>query len=96
MSLDDPYDVKYLNALLVLDQKAMTELFQQRVQCNEDLSNHSTIQVLNKEGKNYIGLMGIINGIFGVIEEGQFIVMCFDSETNLIKQFDIMNLNVKG
>jgi len=59
--------VKVLNEALTLDRKAVEALFKYRVPCNESLAAHPTIQVtLDSAAHNRVGILGLINGIFGV------------------------------
>ena len=65
--------VKVLNEAIESDPIAMNQLINSRVMCNAALADHPSIQV----GKDtrytevwWVGLLGIINGIFGVDENG--------------------------
>ena len=58
--------IKFLNDLIKLDMQAILDLCQNRVSCNEKLADHPTVQVDAKEGKHWIGLIGILNGLFGI------------------------------
>ena len=60
--------VKVLNEALEMHHDAMLELINFRVPCNEELSNHPTIQVraYDMDVKYSVGILGIINGIFGI------------------------------
>lgn len=60
--------IRVLNQALRDDPKAVNKLFNIRVRCNEKLAKHPTIQVKGSPGrKKYtVGLLGIINGIFGI------------------------------
>lgn len=59
--------VLMLNEALVRDREAITKLvLNGRQDCNEMLAHHPTIQCA-KIGENYqIGILGILNGLFGV------------------------------
>ena len=61
--------VSLLNEMLDLDAKATYRLISFRVACNKDLGDHPTIQILDVEGQDYVGLLGVLNGLFGVDEE---------------------------
>lgn len=82
--------VDFLNSLLEIDRSAITILCSTRIGCNEELANHPTVQVHASKAKFYsIGFLGIINGLFGVIKEGEkkghgFIVaeMAMDEQMN--------------
>ena len=68
VSIDEVIDL--LNGAIESDRSAMQNLANARVQCNEELSLHETIQVGVVDGKFRVGLIGILNGIFGMNEEG--------------------------
>lgn len=59
-----------LNEALQADRDAIKLLFAQRVECNEKLAFHPTIQV--KQTELYaiysVGFLGLLNGIFGINE----------------------------
>jgi len=73
--------VKILNELVSLDKDAIEKLVNYRVKCNETLAEHPTAQV----GKgNTIGLVGVLNAIFGKNEDGVgFIAAVVNDEGNL-------------
>lgn len=58
--------VDYLNELLGLDLVAISSLIETRVLCNKLLADHPTVQVVPNETGNVVGLLGILNGLFGV------------------------------
>jgi len=55
-----------LNEALKTDRDAIEALIEHRVPCNEKMMKHPTIQA-TIEG---LGMLGVINGIVGTIEEG--------------------------
>lgn len=63
--------IKYLNELLVLDKRAIENLFNIRAHCTRKLAEHPSVQV-GKIGKNcyVVGILGILNGLFGTDENG--------------------------
>ena len=63
--------VVLLNEALKLDPVAINNLFSIRVLCNAAIVKHKTIQAGVTADKNTIGVMGIINGIFGSSVHGQ-------------------------
>jgi hypothetical protein len=66
--------VRLLNEMLKMDGKAVDDLISHRVNCNEALSDHPTVQV-RKIGESYqVGMLGVLNGMFGVYEEGDGII----------------------
>lgn len=63
--------VDFLNRLVRTDAEAVSKLMEIRVDCNEDLADHPTVQVLAPEGKPpKVGLLGMLNGYFGTFEDG--------------------------
>jgi len=69
ITLDDALVV--LNSAVIADSKAMHSLIEHRVDCNEILANHPTIQVGRCQPERYhVGLLGILNGLFGIDETG--------------------------
>jgi hypothetical protein len=66
-----PHDVvALLNGVLATDKEAITELLACRVPCNEALAKHLSIQVLADEEQYTVGLLGILNGLFGTFDRG--------------------------
>jgi len=65
--------INSLNDLIVDDRKAIQDLIQHKVRCSEFLFQHPTMQVGTNvdEGFHTIGMLGIINGLIGVIESGE-------------------------
>jgi len=70
--------VDLLNEAARLDPEAVLELINARVPCNEALNAHPTIQTGPRRGidprhdkRNEVGLLGILNGIFGTFEDGR-------------------------
>jgi hypothetical protein len=81
VTLDEVIDL--LNDAVSDDPWAMDMLLEQRVYCNERLANHQTIQVRKAEplvvfntqmseeiSRWQVGILGILNGIFGIDERG--------------------------
>ena len=59
--------VEFLNHMLKIDPAATNALFSLRVSCNQELAAHPTIQVGLLGGSHpIVGLIGIVNGMFGV------------------------------
>ncbi len=91
MSLINPeLIIQYLNSLLLLDSTAISKLIDIRVSTNAKLANHETVQVVQNgtdENPEYIvGLLGILNGLCGIDEDGVgFIVAECDMKNNISK-----------
>ena len=58
--------INLLNELLVLDNNAVGALVANRVPCNEGIAEHYSVQVEKRNGGFNVGLLGILNGLFGV------------------------------
>lgn len=69
--------------MLVLDYECLNALVSHRVMCNEGVANHATIQVQQYKGDEYtkVGLLGILNGIFGIREDGMGAI-CMEVEAD--------------
>lgn len=66
--------IALLNEAVALDRPAMAALLANRVPCNEALADHPSIQVQAQHGGYHVGLLGIINGLFGVDDEGKGLI----------------------
>lgn len=62
--------IQLLNEFVLLDPEAMRDLLDSRVECNEAVSNHPTIQVSALFDSYKVGLLGVLNGLFGVASDG--------------------------
>lgn len=64
--------LEVLNSAIEDDRDAIQRLIDSRVECNEKLAHHPTIQVGNyfEKGKFHVGFLGILNGLFGISETG--------------------------
>ena len=93
VSVDKAIDV--LNRIHSADPSVLSNLIFSRVPCNEELANDPSVQV-GVVPKKYelddelweVGLLGIINGIFGVDEDGYgYIAANFDPLTGYLSDF---------
>jgi hypothetical protein len=68
VSIDEA--IALLNEAVASDPAAMKSLVETRVRCNVALGGHPTIQVTfgDSPAEVRVGLLGIINGLFGVRE----------------------------
>ena len=81
MALADPegvakYVIGFLNEVVKADPKALHDLIEARVPCNEALTYHPTIQASAVDpddlSKGYqVGVLGLLNGIIGTIPDSQ-------------------------
>ncbi|MFA5025090.1 MAG: hypothetical protein WC503_01085 [Candidatus Shapirobacteria bacterium] len=67
--------IRVLNEVVAADELAMRALINYRVPCNKALAEHESVQVgtyheASKETGYSVGILGIINGLFGVDSEG--------------------------
>ena len=81
VAIDDV--VHYLNEILALDSTAVSAMLNNRVRCNQALADHPTVQVGEADGGFYVGLLGIINGMFGAYDDDYSGPICceFDNGT---------------
>jgi len=81
VTLDEVID--FLNELAKIDYVAMGALVENRVSCSEQFADHPTVQCDEpREGVYQVGLLGILNGLFGTDENGYgAIVAIFDDNT---------------
>jgi hypothetical protein len=88
--------IDVLNELVEADRVAIEKLIVYRVSCNETLGVHPTVQTV-LDGEAYtVGLLGILNGLVGVVESGPkegwgFIAAVFDDDGKLVKFQRTMN-----
>lgn len=61
---------EFLSQLVVLDRSFVEKLIDQRVLCNDAIADHPTVQVGEKRGRNYAGILGVLNGFLGTIDAG--------------------------
>jgi hypothetical protein len=68
--------IAFLNELVKIDAKAITELISQRVDCNTPMADHPSVQVgFGRNGGQaqcVVGMLGIINGFIGTIDTGKY------------------------
>ena len=78
--------IAYLNSLVDLDRGAISALIENRVPANDELADHPTCQVQMGPDGPVVGLLGVINGLFGVDEHGYgAIAACFEEDGTFIK-----------
>lgn len=87
MGITSDEAIAYLNELIELDRPAMAALIANRVPCNLALAEHPSCQVATQHGGFQVGLIGVINGLFGVDEMDARgwgpITWVFDNKGNL-------------
>ncbi len=73
------FAVEVLNQALESDPKVINTIMTQRFDCNKALTEHPTIQT----GERDLGVMGLINGLFGVDKDGYgFIAGIWETDQN--------------
>lgn len=92
----------YLNGVLAHDRRALHELVQARVPCGKCLATHPTVQVMRVDDDTmeystgyYLGLMGLLNGLCGVLESGPR-KGCGPLFVEMNEQGDIARFRVSG
>lgn len=77
------FAVESLNQALKADPKTIQYMMQQRFLCSKSLAEHPTIQSSENDGEFSIGVMGLINGLFGVDKDGYgFIAGIWELDVN--------------
>jgi len=64
--------IERLNKILDYDKNAISNLLSTRVLCNQAIADHPTVQVLFTGSVTKVGVLGLINGLVGVIPEGKY------------------------
>lgn len=78
-TVDDALEV--LNRINWADPTVLPFLVNCRVPCNEAVREDPTVQVGKHDGEWKVGLLGIINGLFGINEHGSgFICAVYDDD----------------
>lgn len=68
LTVDDV--IQFLDELLETDRTAIAALVTNRVPCNEALANHKSVQVAKLNNGYLVGMLGVLNGMFGVDGDG--------------------------
>jgi len=79
VTIDDAIDL--LNKLVDLDPDCAHRLVETRQPCNAQLADHPSIQCQVREDQASLGLLGVVNGLFGIDSKGYGpIVACYDGD----------------
>lgn len=82
------YVVDFLNELLRMDKYALTDMMSERISVNKELLTHPTVKARELvEGVHEIGLLSVLNGMFGLEGETVAIEVIFDKRTEVILEF---------
>ena len=89
--------VDFLNELLEYDSYAISALFSTRIMCNRYLADHESVQVRQLgEDAFQVGMIGIINGLFGIDQNGWGHIAA-DYDNGKITKFTLLtNADVKS
>ncbi len=90
---EDPYlsvneVIELLNTYLNFDRAAITNLIRRQISCNKDMADHPTIQVRADHGIPFVGMLGIINGLFGTREDGWGHITAVVDDAGQIERFE--------
>ncbi len=91
VSIDDV--IVFLNELIELDKDMVVELLIKRIPCNKAIAEHPTVQVfcdVELSGQSFknvysVGMMGIINGLFGANRQGAGLIRYVLGDEGLIR-----------
>lgn len=75
--------VHFLNELLLADREAVHELIHTRIPVNSDFAKHPSVMVLRIGDQEKVGILGILNGLFGNIN-GWGPIMAFQQEGQIV------------
>lgn len=88
--IDPQYVVDFLNEIHKLDSTVLQQLIDHRVECNEQLANHPTVQVGTyfkpNTDKSFtaVGFLGLLNGLVGIRDYGVgYIAAVYDDDDKL-------------
>lgn len=90
--------VKLLNEALMLDKNAIREIFIPHVECNEALAYHGAIDCYtDNNGRYFFGLLGLINGFFGISPYGCGSITVSATQTEILEfvELNYENRHVK-
>ncbi len=85
ISIDQTIEV--LNEIIRLDPEAISKLVSVRVKCNTEIANHPTVQVAKIDNDFTVGLLGVINGLFGIDNDGWGAIAAELDDNELITKF---------
>ena len=86
MLINPKHAVNVLNRIHEKDPTVLPSLIAYRVPCNEWLADDPTVQVRPSPEGTEVGLLGVLNGIFGVVpfKKHGYIAANYDDEHQLI------------
>lgn len=81
--------IEILNEAVARDREAINNLISSRVGCNKVLADHPTIQVRFNYIEHSVGLLGVLNGLFGIddISGWGAITAVINDEDGILEEF---------
>lgn len=77
--------VDLLNELNAIDGNAISDLIDKRSFCNNQLGEHPTVQCGMHHGHCTVGLLGVLNGLFGDGSYGPIVAVCKSDGKTVVK-----------
>lgn len=77
--------VDFLNELIEVDRIAIAALVDNRVPCNQSMADHPTVPVYARHEGYLIGMLGILNGMFGTDDDGWGIISSVSDGDGLLR-----------
>ena len=81
--------VNFMNSLIELDKDAIVNLVNARMVCNKALAEHPTVQVTGNDDMSLVGIIGILNGLCGIYDNG-FGAIAAVTDNNGIQRFSFL------
>lgn len=83
-----------LNEFLKLDRDCVHGLIAHRQECKEAIANHPTIQVQQLKDDKFpkVGIVGILNGMFGIDEDGMGAIFYDEGDNGEILCFKVLSV----
>ncbi|APU88927.1 hypothetical protein Rctr197k_121 [Virus Rctr197k] len=89
--------IAFLNEVLALDPAAVTRLVETRVSCTEALADHPSVQVQDhKTGTPSVGLLGLLNGLFGADEENWGAIAALFEDDGRLVRFERSSIEIRA
>lgn len=81
--------ISFLNELVQIDPQAVDALVRNRVPCNAAMADHPTVQCGKRaEGGFEVGMLGVLNGIFGADHDGWGFICVMYEDDGRIRRFE--------
>lgn len=74
------------NEIIQKDPECAKSLIDTRIICNKEIADHPTIQVLEENGETRVGLLGFINGMFGIGDDGMGPICVIINDDGLLER----------